>query len=364
MKRCALMHGYFGMGNVGDEAILSALVNEYESRGFRVVVLSANPRRTRSLHEVEVCRERLLSPCFWRSLIRCSRLVFGGGGKYGKDTFRRIALLALLAKLMGKSVEFRAVGVYPYQWCGAVTLYAEDPLDFLTRLSLKLALELADSSTVRDEYSKRFIESRITGKRSFLELDPALRLEPDVLSAENVLKSLGLGVDDTVIGLNVRFLRSGNFSKTLRTLIQSLNIYLKEDDSAKILFIPFGYGSTPYRFFDDDIAIGNLIKKYLSNDVVDRYYIIDRELKPQVILGVFRFLRAAIVVRYHALVFAHKFGIPVLCIAYDTKIWEYSKLMNKLGKRIEGSIVVPRDVSMDLVLRFLMSVASGTKSEA
>jgi len=58
---------------------------------------------------------------------------------------------------------------------------------------------------VRDKYSKRFIEDRITGKRVFLELGPALRLEPDVLGAENVLKSLGLGVDDIIIGLNVRF---------------------------------------------------------------------------------------------------------------------------------------------------------------
>jgi len=364
MKHCILIHGYFGMGNVGDEAILSVLVNEYKSRSFRVIALSANPERTGYLHSIETCKERLLSQCFWQSLIRCSKLVFGGGGKYGKDTFRYIALLTLLAKLMGKSVEFRAIGVYPYQWYGTVTLYAEEPLDFLTRLSLRLALRFADSSTVRDEYSKKFIEGHIIGKRVFLELDPALRLEPDVLSAENLLKSLGLDVDDIIIGLNVRFLRGKDFSQILHTLIQSLNVYLKEDSHVKVLFIPFGYGSIPNRFFDDDITIGNLIKKHLLKDVVGRYYIVDRELRPQVILGIFRFLRAAIVVRYHALVFAHRSGIPVLCVAYDTKILEYFKLMNKLGKGIEGFIVAPRDFSKDLVLRFLRSVLPGTRSEA
>jgi len=364
MKHCILMHGYFGMGNVGDETILSVLVDEYKSRSFRVIALSANPERTRHLHSIEACKERLLSPCFWQSLIRCSsKLVFGGGGKYGKDTFRYIALLTLLAKLMGKSVEFRAIGAYPYQWYGTVTLYAEEPLDFLTRLSLRLALRFADSSTVRDEYSKKFIEGHIIGKRVFLELDPALRLEPDVLSAENLLKSLGLDVDDVIIGLNVRFLRGRDFSKVLHTLIQSLNVYLKENSHAKILFIPFGYGSTPDRFFDNDVAIGGLIRRHLSKDVANRYYIIERELRPQVVLGIFKFLRAAIVVRYHGLVFAHRCGVPVLSIAYDTKILEYFKLMSKLGRGIEGLIVVPGEVSMSLLLRFLRSIESGTKSE-
>jgi len=41
VRHCILMHGYFGMGNVGDEAILSVLANEYKSRGFKAVVLSA-----------------------------------------------------------------------------------------------------------------------------------------------------------------------------------------------------------------------------------------------------------------------------------------------------------------------------------
>jgi len=41
-----------------------------------------------------------------------------------------------------------------------------------------------------------------------------------------------------------------------------------------------------------------------------------------------------------------------MCIAYDTKIPEYSKLMNKLGKGIEGFVVTSRDVSTDLMLKF------------
>jgi polysaccharide pyruvyl transferase WcaK-like protein len=39
----ALAHGYFGMGNVGDEAILSVLIEELRSKGIEATILSACP---------------------------------------------------------------------------------------------------------------------------------------------------------------------------------------------------------------------------------------------------------------------------------------------------------------------------------
>jgi hypothetical protein len=59
--------------------------------------------------------ERLTSLGFWRHFLRSHILVFAGGGRYGYATWRRIALLALLAKLLGKIVIFKGVGVYLYE---------------------------------------------------------------------------------------------------------------------------------------------------------------------------------------------------------------------------------------------------------
>jgi hypothetical protein len=66
------------------------------------VVLSSNPERTRRLHGVSAARERLLSPRFWSAFLRSHVVVFAGGGRYGYSTWRRIALLALLARLLRK----------------------------------------------------------------------------------------------------------------------------------------------------------------------------------------------------------------------------------------------------------------------
>jgi polysaccharide pyruvyl transferase WcaK-like protein len=279
--------------------------------------------------------------------------VFAGGGRYGTATLRRMALLAVLAKLTGKRVEYRAVGLYPYQWSGTVSLHSRSSVDFLTRLMLKVAFSVADSSSVRDEYSKRFVEGQVTGRRVFLEPDPALKLVPDASSAARLLQGLGLSVEDVIVGFNARLLRDRAFYGALRSVVKALNSYLRVNRRAKLLYLPFGYGSRTERFFDDDVELGHLLGKLLSRDVAERYHVLEREVRPSTMLGLFQLLRAAITVRYHALVFASMCGTPVLSIAYDTKVLEYVKLMGRLGRRIEGIVVRPDEVSEELVLSFL-----------
>lgn len=348
-----LIYGYFGMGNTGDEAVLSVLINELRSTCERLVVLSSDPARTERLHGVPACKDKVVSVHFWRHLLSCSEIIFAGGGKYGTTTFRHIALLVMLAKFFGKSIKYRAVGFYPYKWSGTVTLYKQENINFLTRCMLKLALRWADTITVRDEYSKKFIEGYVTGRRVALELDLALKLKPDTNSAKKVLERLGLDTNDIIIGLNIRFLKDYTFIRVLSSLIEALDKYLRMNSNDKLLYIPFGYGSTPDRFFDDDIAIGRVVRRHLSRDVADRFYMLEGELKPSVILGLFKFLKAAICVRYHALVFAHMCNTPVLGIAYDTKIVEYVKLMSKLGREVIGKIIRPDEVSVNTILSFL-----------
>lgn len=103
------------MGNVGDEAILAVIIRELKSRGFKPLVLSANPQRTMKLHSVSSRPDKSSSFRFWKALLKSSLLVFARGGKYGEKTMRRLCLLTILAKILGKRVEFRAIGVYPYE---------------------------------------------------------------------------------------------------------------------------------------------------------------------------------------------------------------------------------------------------------
>jgi polysaccharide pyruvyl transferase CsaB len=72
-----LLSGYYGFGNVGDEAILAALATGLRSHGHEVEVLSADPDATRRSHDVTASRRLTGLP--W-ALARADALVSGGGG--------------------------------------------------------------------------------------------------------------------------------------------------------------------------------------------------------------------------------------------------------------------------------------------
>jgi len=51
-KKRVLVSGYFGFGNIGDEAILVGMLNDLRAlhSGLEFIVVSGDPKRTRALH--------------------------------------------------------------------------------------------------------------------------------------------------------------------------------------------------------------------------------------------------------------------------------------------------------------------------
>jgi len=110
----ALLSGYYGYGNLGDEALLAGLVDGLKARGIEVVVLSGDPAATRAQHGVAaVHRYRGLLP----ALGRCDALVSGGGGLLQDGSSRRSLSYYLtvirLARALGKRVVIYGQSVGP-----------------------------------------------------------------------------------------------------------------------------------------------------------------------------------------------------------------------------------------------------------
>lgn len=100
-----LISGYYGFGNLGDEALLSGLGAGLRARGHEVRVLSGDPEATRALHGVDsVDRYRGLVG----ALLRADALVSGGGGLLQDVSSRRSLAYYLtvlrLGRLLGKRV--------------------------------------------------------------------------------------------------------------------------------------------------------------------------------------------------------------------------------------------------------------------
>lgn len=100
-----LVSGYYGFGNLGDEALLSGLIGALVSRGHEPVVLSGDPAATEAMHGVEA-RHRARG--LLGAILDTSALVSGGGGLLQDGTSLRSLRYYLgvirLARLGGRPV--------------------------------------------------------------------------------------------------------------------------------------------------------------------------------------------------------------------------------------------------------------------
>ncbi len=113
-----VLSGYFGFGNVGDEAILAAIMRQLSTRmpSARITVLSANPAQTSRAYGVHaVNRWRLRSVV---SAIRSADALIQGGGGLLQDATSRVSpayylgVLAI-ARLLGTPYAVFAQGFGP-----------------------------------------------------------------------------------------------------------------------------------------------------------------------------------------------------------------------------------------------------------
>lgn len=113
-----VISGYYGCGNLGDEAILTALLARLRARWPRLepLVLSGAPQETTRLHDVRAINRRSL-PAIARELRAAQLLISGGGGLLQDRTSRRSPLYYLgiiaLAQWLDRPVFFIGQGVGP-----------------------------------------------------------------------------------------------------------------------------------------------------------------------------------------------------------------------------------------------------------
>ena len=112
-----LMSGYFGLDNLGDEAIFEAMVHNFRQHcpDVDVTALVADPQRAQRLGIRWAPRKHL--PSLMRELRRCDLLVSGGGGliqdSTGVGSVAYYLGLIRLAAWLGKPTFLYAQGFGP-----------------------------------------------------------------------------------------------------------------------------------------------------------------------------------------------------------------------------------------------------------
>ena len=164
-----VISGYYGFGNLGDEAVLAGLLHTLRSvqPGIEATVLSGDPERTGREHAVEAVPR--MRPASLVGTLRASDGLISGGGSLLQDrsSVRPVAYYAgvmLLARLVGRPYVVHAQGLGPIE-------------HRINRRLASMALRGAAAVSLRDSASLAL--ARSLGVRRPIEIvpDPALALE-------------------------------------------------------------------------------------------------------------------------------------------------------------------------------------------
>ncbi|HNC08162.1 MAG TPA: polysaccharide pyruvyl transferase family protein [Anaerolineales bacterium] len=329
-----LIGGYYGAGNLGDEAILECMLKDMRAlrSDLHFIVTSWNPKRTSEHFNVEAFHWKDI-PAMLEAGTRADLVILGGGGLLQDywgikpETYlRRAAMditaygsLPLLAEMMDIPCMMYAMGLGP--------LHSDLALEH-TRLAFNRSLV----ATLRDEDSLELL--RTTGFQprpdQTLELtaDPVFTLtasEKDDEDVTHFLAQKNIEDDAELIAVSLRYWdRAGSLNDWLPRIADGINRYLAANDRAQIILLPFQSDSdNPYT---DDVAVLKHIYQFIS--ATWRVHLVEEQVTPQFAQALFKRCSVILGMRLHALILGINVGTPVIALPYDPKV---SSLMKQAG---------------------------------
>ncbi len=309
-----VISGYYGFGNLGDEAVLAAMLAALRPRlpDASFVVLSGNPDATARLHAVRGVPR--LGVAALRALSGADLFISGGGSLIQDVTSARSPLYYLGVLRTGSALARRTM------------MYAQGvgPIGrAVIRRLTKWACDRVDLLTVRDEDSRELL--RACGIRHPIELvaDPVFALPaapPD--------RAAALLGSSTVPRLGVA-LRPWT-GDDIDPLLRGLRAF-RDRIGGDVVALVFQPGQ--------DGALADRVAREVGARIIG-------DVTPQEMLAVIGQLDLVIGVRLHALICAAAAGVPALAVSYDPKV-------DALARRIGAGILPIRSLSEDAVTRTL-----------
>ncbi len=299
MKK-AIICGYYGQGNAGDEALLLSLLERLPN-DIEPIVLSANPILTKknygvkSYSRLDICRQIIL-------LGKKDYFIWGGG-----------SLMQDVTSI--KSPLFYAGLMKLAQQKGLITLaYAQGigPLNSpFTKWITEQVLKNCQGISVRDKGSAKLLDQ--WGLNYFIASDPVWALSSKKNDKLNLLSS-------PLIGFNIRN-HSTITERKIELFTQALQ-KLQKETKANILLIPFQESN--------DLFLCEKIGETLKHN----YQIINIK-NPQELKGIFQEITMLIGMRLHSLIMGASEGCKCFALSYDPKVSQLMEELNIQGYELD-----------------------------
>lgn len=300
----ALIGGYYGFGNLGDEALLFALLEKLRKSLPEVepVVLSQAPERTTAEHGVEAIN-RWRPGAIWRELGRAELFLLGGGGLLQDASSRRSALYYLwlirMAQLRKVPVFLLGQGIGPLR----------------SRLLQRMAaqrLKRAEYVMVRDRRGLELLREWGVDRGQLIRgCDLALMMEPGQGPVE--------GGD--LLAVSLREIRGGDRER--RRFIGEVAGALDEVRrriGLRAAFIPL-HPRQDFKLMEEVRAA--MTEESLALDLTGLTIPAALQLLAQA--------RLMLGGRLHALEFSLISGVPFAALSYDPKVDEFVRLVTDHG---------------------------------
>lgn len=292
----AVLCGYYGKGNGGDEALLASLLQMLPSH-IKPLVLSGNPAETQTRYGVAAC-DRFSASSVFQALRQSDALIWGGGSLM-QDVTSSISPL-YYGGVMGLA-----------QWMGLRTIAWAQGIGPLTRpwtrWLTQTNLAHCTAVSVRDAGSAKLVS----------DWQIPFTLAPDpvwALEAEPVPGLWDLPAPRVAVALRSHPQLTPD---RLQILIRALADFQKATQTY-ILLIPF----QPVQ----DLPIAQTIHNQLPE--VSRILTLTR---PQQLKGVFKGVEMAIAMRFHGLIMAAASECRCFAISYDPKVSQLIQDLNLMG---------------------------------
>jgi polysaccharide pyruvyl transferase CsaB len=300
-----LLSGYYGFGNLGDEALLSVIVRSLRRRHAccEIDVLTGDPAGTARSYGVDVTPRADITAV--RGAIAAADVVISGGGGLLQNATSLRSLL-YYAGIIRMAVRAKK----------PVMIFAQSvgPLDFWGKAVVRHFCRGVSRATVRDERSRTLLEPLVAGTPVERTADPVFLFAPGETPLD--LAAEGLDASDPLVVVSVRRWRGAD--RTAAALATAVD-RLAEAYGAQVAFLPLGGAS------DAEVSTV-VIRRCRSSPVLLPNYSLAQAGQ---VIG-----RARLVVgmRLHALIIAARLGVPFTAIPYDPKV---SALLEELRYPLE-----------------------------
>ncbi len=301
-KYDVMVSGYYGFRNIGDDAILSSIINRLASyrKDIRIIVLSKNPSETKRIYGVDSINRKNLFHIL-RAMSKTKMLIHGGGTLLQDNTSSRSLVyytaILWLAKKMGLKTMVYANGVGPVN-------------RRINRLLVRKVTNRVDIITLREEMSKQELDNLMIDKpKIMVTADPALAVETaDPSEIDKIFKAEGIALEGPFIGFSAR---AWNGHEKYKEIIAKSADYMIEKYGVKPVFIPMQYPN-------DLKVIEEIVSKMKGKGYIIRNKYGDTG--DNSVMGIISRMEMLIGMRLHSLIFAASLNIPVVGLVYETKV--------------------------------------------